>query len=189
MSARRLEGALPALVLALALLAGCSNAPAPGTATPTGRTATEAAFAEQTCMTQLQTYLKNLKVPRMDAFFSAALNGLVRCEADSGLAHLPSRDVTRWLTRPGHPTQVALPAAPAALAIVPHDDAQRLPYQRACMAYMRSYLPASIARAGDEADVAAAFIFNAVEQCDSEAGFATIAPRDLATMMESKHLL
>lgn len=186
MNARR-GTAMPAF--ALLLLAGCSNTAVSGPANASGRTVDEVAFAEQTCMTQLQAYLKSSRATRMDAFFAAALNGLVRCEADSGLAHLPTREVTRWLARAGHPAQVAIPPAPPALALIPRDDAQRLPYQSACMAYMRSYLPASIARAGDEPDVAAAFIFNAVEQCDSEAGFATIAPRDLAAIMEAKHLL
>jgi len=180
----------PAAVLTLLFAAGCSaiteHRP-PGTQ---GRTAIEVGLAEQACMSQLQGYLIGLNASRMDAFFSAALNGLVRCEAYSGLAHLPTRDVSAWLVAAsGRPVRVAVPPAPRAIAVPPQAEDERLPYQRACVAYMRRYLPASIARAGDEPDVAAAFIFNAAEQCDSAAGFATIAPRDLAAIMQAKHLL
>lgn len=141
-------------------------------------------------MTDLQGYLSNLGAPRMDAFFAAALNGLVRCEAYSGLAHIPTADINRWLKLAnGHPAAIPIPRVPAGLASRPNRPDQRLSYQRACIAYMRRYLPASIARAGDDSDVAAAFVFNNVEQCDSDAGFATISPNDLAAMMQAKHLL
>ena len=185
-----LRTVLTAFALA-ACIASCSSAPVRRPAQgPDTRTTIQIAFAEENCMSQLRGYLTGLKAPRMDSFFAAALNGLVRCEAYSGLAHIPTADITRWLGHAsGRPAQSAIPPLPPELAVKPANADDRVPYQRACVAYMRRYLPASIARAGDDPDVAAAFVFNTAEQCDSDAGFATIAPSDLAAIMQAKHLL
>lgn len=177
------------LVFVLAL-AACSRPPGQHPPSEMPRTAVEIAFAESACISQLHAYLKGLQASRLDAFFSAALGGLVRCEATSGLAHLPTREINAWLAQArGKPSNVAIPHSPAVLESNPQDQDQRVTYQRVCVAYLRRYLPASIARAGDDPDVAAAFIFNAAEQCDSEAGFATIPPNELAALIEAKHLL
>lgn len=186
----RSRSALMAFGLAL-FIASCSSAPVRRSPEATdSRTAIEIAFAEENCMNQLRGYLNGLKAPRMDSFFAAALNGLVRCEAYSGLAHIPTADITRWLGHAnGRPAPGPIPPLPPELAVKPANADDRVPYQRACVAYMRRYLPASIARAGDDPDVAAAFVFNTAEQCDSDAGFATIAPSDLAAIMQAKHLL
>jgi hypothetical protein len=179
-----------AALAALALATSCASTTTSRAPGATARTSVEVAQAENDCISQLKSSLESLSAPRMDAFFSAALNGLLRCEASSGLAHVPTREVNRWLAHAtGKPVPTALPRPPAILAQIPHDEAARLPYQRACSAYMERYLPASIARAGDEADAAAAFVFNALEECDSTAGFATIPPNELAAMMQAKHLL
>jgi hypothetical protein len=82
-----------------------------------------------------------------------------------------------------------MPKSPLLLAVLPTTNEARVHYQRVCVAYMRRYVPASIANAGDDPDVAAAFTFNALEDCDTESGFPTIEPRDLAAIMQAKHLL
>jgi hypothetical protein len=153
------------------------------------RTVIDAGLAEDTCMSQLQSYLTNLHAKRMDKFFASALNGLVRCQAYGGLAHVPTSDITRWLARANGRALPAPGGLKPFLAKLPQHEDERLPYQRACTAYMRAYLPKSIAGAGDDPDVAAAFIFDALEECDSAAGFATIAPHDLAAIMQANHLL
>jgi hypothetical protein len=141
-------------------------------------------------MTKLQGYLIKLEAKRMDSFFSAALNGLVSCEASSGLSHVPTKEITRWLAHAnGHAVAIAIPKPPRELAAQPATDDSRVPYQGVCVSYMRRYLPASIARAGDDPDIAAAFTFNALEECDSDSGFATITPSELAAIMQAKHLL
>jgi hypothetical protein len=176
-------------LFALALVSSCASAPH-AAAAPAARSATDVAFAEHDCISHLKEFLGSRPKPRMDRFFSAALNGLLRCEATSGLAHVPTSDVNTWLVHAtGSPVAVTIPRPPKLLSSMPREDAERLTYQRTCVAYMRRYLPASIAHAGDEPDVAAAFAFNALEQCDSTAGFATIEPNELATMMQAKHLL
>jgi hypothetical protein len=181
---------VPTALLALALVSGCAQTPQTKLSATTVRSADEVAFAESDCISHLKQSLGDMPSPRMDSFFSAALNGLLRCEATSGLAHVPTSDVNRWLAHAtGSPVAVTIPRPPKILATVPREDSERLSYQRTCAAYMRRYLPASIARAGDDPDVAAAFAFNALEQCDSTAGFATIEPNELATMMQAKHLL
>lgn len=177
-----------ALVIALGA-AFCVSAAFRRAPAHAGQTAIDVGLAEDTCMSRLQSYLTNLHAKRMDTFFAAALNGLVRCEAYSGLAHVPTREITRWLARAnGH-----APPDPRALkpflARLPQHEDERLPYQRACSRYMRTYLPASISDAGDDPDIAAAFIFDALEECDSAAGFATIPPHDLADIMRANHLL
>jgi hypothetical protein len=167
------------------VVAACSSAPAPA-----HRTFAEAAQLENSCVTSLKSYLIDLSATRMDAFFGAALNGLLKCEAASGLAHVPTQEVTRWLSDAhGRATRSAIPKAPRELAVLPTTDDARLPYQRVCVSYMRRYLPASTARAGDDPDVAAAITFNALEECDSDSGFTTISPSDLAAIMQAKHLL
>ena len=181
------HGAIFTLVFALA---ACSSPPVQHPPAETPRTAVEIAFAESGCIAQLHAYLIRLQVKRLEPFFSAALGGLVRCEATSGLAHLPTREINSWLAHAsGNPSKVPIPPSPASLQSNPHGEDQRLTYQRICVAYLRRYLPASIARAGDDPDVAAAYIFNAAEQCDSDAGFATIPPSELAALIEAKHLL
>jgi hypothetical protein len=182
---------LAAAGLALALWGtGCSNAPVTQPPAVTGRTYPEIALLEHTCMTNLQAYLTGLQAPRMDTFFSAALNGLLRCEASSGLAHVPTKDITHWLTHAdGRRVATKMPKSPLLLAVLPTTNEARVHYQRVCVAYMRRYVPASIANAGDDPDVAAAFTFNALEDCDTESGFPTIEPRDLAAIMQAKHLL
>jgi DNA-binding transcriptional LysR family regulator len=180
----------PVALFAFAFVSGCASTPQSPPPTAVPQTFSQAAFAEHECIGRLKDSLAALAAPRMDSFFSAALNGLLRCEATSGLAHVPTRDINGWLAHAnGKPVATKIPPAPRMLAQVPRDDPARLPYQRACVAYLRRYLPASIARAGDDADVAAAFAFNALEECDNTAGFATIEPNELATMMQSKHLL
>jgi hypothetical protein len=177
-------------LLSLALASSCAPAPQNTTASTAVRPASDVAIAESACISHLKGSLESMPSPRMDAFFSAALNGLLRCEATSGLAHVPTSDINALLAHAkGSPVAVAIPRPPKLLERVPSEDDQRLTYQRTCVAYMRRYLPASIARAGDDPDVAAAFAFNALEQCDSTAGFATIEPNELATMMQAKHLL
>jgi hypothetical protein len=169
---------------------GCSNAPVGSPSGRVARTFVEVSLLEQICMTKLQGYLIKLDAKRMDSFFGAALNGLVSCEASSGLSHVPTKAVTDWLAHAnGRVRAAAIPKAPRELAALPATDDDRVPYQGACVSYMRRYIPASIARAGDEPDVAAAFTFNALEECDSDSGFATITPSDLAAIMQAKHLL
>jgi hypothetical protein len=176
-------------VLTLAsLVTACSHATAPQG--ETAKSFDDVSLLEQTCMTKLKDYLIVSDAKRMDAFFSKALNGLVTCEASSGLAHVPTREVSRWLaTADGRPVAGTIPKPPAELASLPAADERRVPYQRACVSYMRRYIPASVAHAGDDPDVAAAFTFNALEECDSDSGFATITPSDLAAIMQAKHLL
>ena len=118
------------------------------------------------------------------------MNGIVVCDAARGLAHLPTRDVSVWLENADgkvHP-MVRVPAQPKDVEKVPTDASARIAYQRTCTRYMRRYLPATIARNGDDPDTAAAEVFDGMEECDAVAGFATISRAELARIIKAKHL-
>ncbi|MBD5635769.1 MAG: hypothetical protein IAI49_14975 [Candidatus Eremiobacteraeota bacterium] len=145
---------------------------------------------QRACIVALDTHLRTLAVTRIDAFFTQTLNGLVTCDAASGLAHLPTRDISAWLNGADGKAHVhvRVPVQPAEIAAMPHDAASRVRYQRRCIAWMDRYLPASIAKIGDDPDTAAADVFNGIEECDAVAGFATISRDDLARTVKSKNL-
>lgn len=180
--------ALSALALAIAL-DGCSGAPST-TAAPQATSIADAATQQRSCIGALRTHLRALAVRRVDAFFAQTLNGLVVCDATYGLAHIPTREISAWLGgadgKP-HP-HVGVPAQPREIATLPRDPAARLRYQRDCTAWMRRYLPASIAKNGDDPDTAAANVFDGIEECDAVAGFATISREELARIVRAKDL-
>jgi len=170
-------------------LAACSNR-APGTVAPAGPSRALDADLQRTCVAALERSLSTYQTTRMDAFLSRTLTGLVYCETRAGLAHLPPHDVANWLqqatgrARPG----VAVPTTPAFLARPPQASDERAAYQRDCMAWAQRYLPARIVNAGDDPDTAAAETFDAIEECDGTAGFATI-PKDIfIQILKSKRL-
>jgi hypothetical protein len=193
----RLARVLPSLFAAAIALAcpgcGSSSSSQSTTATPPGATAeslAELAAHQRACIDALKLRLAALTVTRIDAFLSQTLSGLVVCDASYGLAYLPSREVRAWLENAdGKPhAQVRVPDQPAEITTLPRDGAGRVRYQRHCIAWMRRYLPASIARNGDDPDVAAADVFNGIEECDAVAGLATISREQLAAWVKSKNL-
>ncbi len=145
---------------------------------------------QRECIDALDQQLAATTVRRMDAFLSGTLSGIVSCEARAGLAHLPSREVSRWLGgATGHPNpRAVLPTPPPFLVALPTSDDQRLAYQRNCMAWVRRSLPLRISRSGDDPDTAAADAFAAVEDCDSAAGFAAISRERYMELIKTKVL-
>jgi hypothetical protein len=126
----------------------------------------------------------------MDEFLSRTLSGLVYCESRSGLAHLPPRAVAIWLQHAtGRPQPVvAVPTPPAFLTEPPQTAGARAAFQRDCTAWAARFLPAHIANAGDDPDTAAADTFDAIEECDGAAGFATIPHERFIDILKSKKL-
>ena len=148
------------------------------------------ASSHRTCVTALERYLASSHPTRMDEFLSRTLSGLVYCESRSGLAHLPPREVAAWLQHAaGRPEPgIAVPTAPGFLAQPAETAGARAAYQRDCMAWAQRFLPAHIASAGDDPDTAAADTFDAVEECDGTAGFATIPHERFIEILKSKNL-
>ncbi len=179
----------PLATLCALALAACSNR-APGSVAPAGRTRAPDAAAQQTCVTALERDLSKYNATRMDYFLSRTLSGLVYCESRSGLAHLPPHDVANWLQQAtGHARpDVAVPTAPGFLARPPRTSGERAAYQRGCMAWAQRFLPARISNAGDDPDTAAADTFDAIEECDGTAGFATISHDRFIQILKSKRL-
>lgn len=190
--ARKTLGLTLAVALAFAT-SGCgtqsSSQSAPDAAAP-GVSLADAAANQRTCIAALKSHLAGLAVTRIDAFLARTLNGLEVCEADYGLAHLPTRDVSKWLDGADgkHHPNVRVPDQPAEISTLPHDGEARLRYQRRCIAWMDRFLPADIAKTGDDPDTAAADVFNGIEECDAAAGFATISRDELAKLVKTKNL-
>jgi hypothetical protein len=175
-------------------LAGCANhvqgTVAQGTVAPARISRAPDAAAHRTCVVALQHDLTTYDATRMDEFLSRTLSGLVSCEDRAGLAHLPPREVANWLQ---HATgkarsDVAVPTTPADLGVPPQTAEARATYQRNCMAWAERFLPARIAHAGDDPDTAAADTFDAIEECDGTAGFATIPHDIFIQILKSKPL-
>ncbi len=189
----RLLGLMLATTIALG---GCG----PSSSDSTGDAASDAptdpnslaslALRQRSCITALEAHLDGLSVKRIDAFLAQTLNGLVVCDAGSKFAILPTRDVSGWLNdADGKPhTNVVVPTQPAEITTLPQDAPARVVYQRHCIAWMHRYLPASIAKDGDDPDTAAADVFNGIEECDAVAGLATISRERLAGWVKSKNL-
>jgi hypothetical protein len=184
-----------ACIITLAIsISACARTqtPSQSTSAASGPQNTLAVMAEnqRSCIGLLRAHLAGLGVTRIDAFLSRTLNGLEVCDADYGLAHLPTREVSKWLDAADgkrHP-QVHVPEQPAEISQLPRDGEARVRYQRACIAWMDRFLPADIANTGDDPDTAAADVFNGIEECDAVAGFATISRDDLAKLVKSKNL-
>jgi hypothetical protein len=148
------------------------------------------ALRQRSCIAALEAHLDGLSVTRIDAFLAQTLNGLVVCDAGSKFAILPTRDVSVWLNNAdGRPhVGVVVPPQPAEITTIPHDASARVVYQHHCIAWMHRYLPASIAKDGDDPDTAAADVFNGIEECDAVAGLATISRERLAGWVKAKNL-
>jgi hypothetical protein len=189
--------------IAISALAGCitdssssstsanstsqSTAPQPAS---TSVSLADLAAEQRTCIGGLKTRLASFDTKRIDAFLAQTLNGLEVCDADYGLAHLPTRDVSKWLNGADgkkHPA-TRVPDQPAAITQLPRDGPARVRYQRFCIGWMDRYLPADIAKSGDDPDTAAADVFNGIEECDAVAGFATISRDELARLVKTKNL-
>jgi hypothetical protein len=188
---RRFEFAI-AVALAFATSACSSQSSsqsAPDAAAP-GVSLADAAANQRACIDALKTHLAGLAVTRIDAFLARTLNGLEVCDADYGLAHLPTRDVSKWLDGADgkHHPNVRVPDQPAEISTLPHDGEARVRYQQHCIAWMDRFLPADIAHTGDDPDTAAADVFNGIEECDAAAGFATISRAELAKLVKTKNL-
>jgi hypothetical protein len=84
--------------------------------------------------------------------------------------------------------EVAVPTTPAFLAQPPQTSDERSAYQRDCTAWARRFLPAHIENAGDDPDTAAADTFDAIEECDGSAGFATIPHDRFIQILKSRRL-
>jgi hypothetical protein len=166
-----------------------SSQSAPDAAAP-GVSLADAAANQRACIVALKSHLAGLAVTRIDAFLARTLNGLEVCDADYGLAHLPTRDVSKWLDGADgkHHPNVRVPDQPAEISALPHDGEARVRYQQHCIAWMDRFLPADIARTGDDPDTAAADVFNGIEECDAAAGFATISRDELAKLVKTKNL-
>jgi hypothetical protein len=178
----------PAATACALALAACSARVHPGSPATTGPTP-DASF-QRACVAALEQNLAGYRATRMDEFLSRTLSGLVYCESRSGLAYLPPREVSfRLQHATGRPQPaVTVPTPPAFLGRLPQSDAERTAYQRACMAWARRFLPAHIANAGDDRDTAAADTFDAIEECDGAAGFATIPHERFIRILQSKKL-
>jgi hypothetical protein len=187
--------ALLFLVCAVAL-GGCggSNSSAGDSASSGANSGGDAlatmAAQQRSCIDALEKHLDGLATARIDAFLANTLNGLEVCDASYGFAHLPTRDVSAWLNAAdGKPhANVRVPGQPAEIASVPRGGPARVRYQRDCIAWMRHYLPANIAKTGDDPDTAAADVFNGIEECDAVAGLATISRERLAGWVKAKNL-
>ena len=187
--------ASPFAIVTIALatfVAGCapSATTQPPDAAAPGTSLADVAQHQRSCIGALRSHLASLPGTRIDAFLSQTLNGLEVCDADYGLAHLPTRDVSKWLGgADGKPhANVRVPDQPGEISQLPHDGPARVRYQRHCIAWMDRFLPADIAKSGDDPDIAAADVFNGIEECDAVAGFATISRDELAKMVKTKNL-
>ena len=104
---------------------------------------------------------------------------------------MPTRAIVGWLSHADGRADphVRVPPQPAFLAVIPGNDAARVNYQRRCTAWIATVLPLQIARQGDDADTAAAHVFDAIEECDGAAGLGTIPRERLVAIMRAKRLL
>jgi hypothetical protein len=171
-------------------LAGCASSEQPARTAASPGVAVANGALQRVCIGALERSLAASDARRMDVFLSQTLSGIVTCEERGGLAHLPPRDVSRWLGRAsGHANpNVRLPAPPVLLAQPPRDASARVAFQRACMAWVGRMLPLRIASNGDDPDTAAADAFDAIEECDAGAGFATIPRERFMEILKSKQL-
>jgi hypothetical protein len=180
------------LVLAIAAIAGCGSSGSSTDASPqpTDASLADRAAQQRSCIGALHDHLAALDVKRIDSFFAQTLNGLIVCDATYGLSHIPTHEISAWLAGADgkQHRNVIVPDQPAEIAKLPGDPPARFHYQQRCILWMRRYLPASIAHDGDDADTAAADVFNGIEECDAVAGFATISREDLAQIIKSKDL-